>query len=154
MVFHAKITIASRKMRGRLEVVRFFFHMVRFPLVALVFAGWLVASNHCALSSLIGARSEKHICCKKEPVTQTGKSCAEKCCKALSVPIPEVQALPSGPSCNGLLAFQDHPSDMTWTHGPCVLVSGPAPPDLTTSFFIEHILGSNHQAMAPPVFVV
>lgn len=128
--------------------------MVRFPLVALVFAGWLVASNHCALSSLIGARSEKHICCKKEPSTQTGKSCAEKCCKALSVPIPEVQALPSAPSCNGLLAFQDPPSDMTWTHVPRILVSGHAPPDLAPSFFIENISGSNHQAMGPPVFVV
>jgi len=140
--------------RGKFIVVRRFFHTVRFPLVAFLFAGWLVAANHCALSSLIGARWEKHICCKKEPSTQTGKSCAEKCCKALSVPIPEVQSLTGGPSCDGLLAFQDQPSGVTWTYGPCVLVSGPAPPDFTPSFFIEHILGSNHQAMAPPVFVV
>ncbi len=140
-------------MRGKLRVVRRFFHTVRFPLVALVFAGWLVASNHCALSALIGARSEKHICCKKAPATQTGESCAEKCCKALSTPIPEVQALPGGPACDGLLAFQDQPSDVSWTHGPWVLASGPALPDLAPSFFIEHILGSNHQAMAPPDFV-
>lgn len=140
-------------MRDKLWVVRRFFHTVRFPLVALVFAGWLVASNHCAFSSLIGAHSGKHICCKKEPATQTGKSCAEKCCKALSVPIPEVQSLPGGPSCDGLLAFQDQPLNVTWTHGPWVLVSGPSPPDLAPSLFIQHISGSNHQAMAPPDFV-
>ena len=99
----------------KLTDMRRLLHTVRFPLVALVFAGWLVASNHCALSSLIGAHSENHICCKKEPATQTGKSCSEKCCKALSVPIPKVQALPGGPSCDGLLAFQDQPSDMAWT---------------------------------------
>ena len=134
--------------------VRCFLHTVRFPLVALLFAGWLVASNHCALSSLIGAGSEKHICCKKEPSTQTGKSCAEKCCKALSAPIPEFQALLGSPSCDGLLAFQDQPLDMAWTHAVWVLVSGPEPPDLAPSFFIQHISGSNHQAMAPPDFLV
>jgi hypothetical protein len=154
MVEPCEFPIDSRGMRDKLAVVRRFFHTVRFPLVALVFAGWLVASNHCALSSLIGPRSEIHICCKKEPATQTGKSCAEKCCKALSVPIPEVQSLPGGPSCDGLLAFQDQPSDMAWTHAPGVLASGPAPPDFTPSFFIQHISGSNHQAMAPPDFVV
>ena len=138
----------------RLADVRRFVHTVRFPLVALVFAGWLVASNHCALSSLIGAHSEKHICCKKEPSTQTGKSCSEKCCKALSVPIPKVQALPGAPSCDGLLAFQYQPLDMAWTHVPRVLASGPVPPDLAPSFFIQHISGSNHQAMAPPDFLV
>jgi hypothetical protein len=138
----------------RLADVRRFLHTVRFPLVALLFAGWLVASNHCALSSLIGAGSEKHICCKKEPATQTGKSCAEKCCKAFSVPIPKVQALTSAPSCDGLLAFQDQPLDMAWTHAVWVLASGPAPPDLAPSFFIQHISGSNHQAMAPPDFLV
>jgi len=138
----------------RLADVRRFFHTVRFPLVALVFAGWLVASNHCALSSLIGAGSGKHICCKKEPATQNNKSCAEKCCKALSVPIPKVQALTSAPYCDGLLAFQDQPLDMAWTHAVWVLASGPAPPDLAPSFFIQHISGSNHQAMAPPDFLV
>ena len=150
----SKLPIASREMGIRLADVRRFFHTVRFPLVALVFAGWLVASNHCALSSLIGARSEQHICCKKEPATQTDKSCAEKCCKALSVPIPKLQVLPCGPSFDGLLAFQDQPSDMTWTHPVWVLASGPAPPDLAPSFFIQHISGSNHQAMAPPDFLV
>ena len=146
--------IASREMEIRLTDMRRLLHTVRFPLVALVFAGWLVASNHCALSSLIGAHSEKHICCKKEPSTQTGKSCSEKCCKALSVPIPKVQALPGGPSCDGLLAFQDQPSDMAWTHAVWVLAAGPSPPDLAPSFFIQHISGSNHQSMAPPDFLV
>ena len=138
----------------KLTDMRRLLHTVRFPLVALVFAGWLVASNHCALSSLIGAHSEKHICCKKEPATQTGKSCSEKCCKALSVPITKVQALTSAPSCDGLLAFQDQPSDMAWTHAVWVLAAGPSLPDLAPSFFIQHISGSNHQAMAPPDFVV
>ena len=150
----SKLPIASREMGIRLADVRRFVHKVRFPLVALVFAGWLVASNHCALSSLIGAHSENHICCKKEPSTQTGKSCSEKCCKALSMPIPKVQALTSAPSCDSLLAFQDQPSDVTCTHGLWVLASGHAPPDLAPSFFIQHISGSNHQAMAPPDFLV
>lgn len=139
-------------MQVRFNVVRRFFHGVRFPLIALVFAGWLVASNHCALSSLIGARSEKHSCCQKDPATQTGKSCAEKCCKALSVPIPVAQALPT-PDSAGLIAFQALSSVNILIHKPMVLDGGLAPPDLALSFYIKHISGSNHQAMAPPDFV-
>ena len=57
------------------------------------------------------------------------------------------------PACDGLLAFQDQPADVDVTPKAWVLASGPAPPDLAPSIFVQHISGSNHQAMAPPDFV-
>lgn len=120
----------------------------RLPILAILSVAWLLAANHCNLFALSSSPSG-HMCCD-DTQAPTHKECNE-CCGHMAAPVP------SGATVTVdlvALATTALPPDVAGT--PVLSIpfikrwSGMSPPG---NIFVEFVLGSSLNSLAPPVFV-
>lgn len=125
------------------------------PLVAVLMASWVVASNHCGiiLAGYLHGGSARQACC--EPEKPTPEPCSVQCCAKLNAPLPAAAAAP---------VAHFHEIEPAWPETPLeTLLPTPSPLLETTGYKGGPPPGALNQilffcsrcapAHAPPVFV-
>jgi hypothetical protein len=124
-------------------------------LVAFVtMAAWLVASNHCTITSLERPAKVAHACCHEEvPGQAPAGPQSTQCCEAFNVPVPEHVSVPAGHFFELPGALE--PTVVSLISLPSRKIVAPVrahdPPPAPG--FAETVLNRSLLAHAPPVFV-